>query len=94
LIQFCRHDDLKEMLDSSDDRKKLEAMKRIVGVRVTPDCQNISISTTASCYAECSQHRVDLPLKQIEVSAIECYLLYVESYDFFEIVHVIISYIC
>lgn len=29
-----RHDDLKEMLDSSDDKKKLEAMKRIIGVNV------------------------------------------------------------
>ncbi|XP_067931341.1 AP-3 complex subunit beta-2-like [Watersipora subatra] len=27
-----RHDDLKEMLDSTDDKKKLEAMKRIIGL--------------------------------------------------------------
>lgn len=29
---FCRHDDLKEMLDSNKDGLKLEAMKRIIGV--------------------------------------------------------------
>lgn len=30
----CRHDDLKEMLDSNKDSLKLEAMKRIVAVGV------------------------------------------------------------
>ena len=29
---YCRHDDLKSMLDSSKDNLKLEAMKRIIGV--------------------------------------------------------------
>ena len=29
----CRHDDLKTMLDSSKDNLKLDAMKRIIGVR-------------------------------------------------------------
>lgn len=29
---WCRHDDLKEMLDSNKDSLKLEAMKRIVAV--------------------------------------------------------------
>lgn len=28
-----RHDDLKQMLDSAKDGPKLEAMKRIIGVR-------------------------------------------------------------
>lgn len=32
LSLFCRHDDLKEMLDSNKDSLKLEAMKRIVAV--------------------------------------------------------------
>lgn len=32
---FCRHDDLKEMLDSNKDSLKLEAMKRIVAVSTT-----------------------------------------------------------
>jgi len=31
---WCRHDDLKEMLDSNKDSLKLEAMKRIVAVGV------------------------------------------------------------
>lgn len=31
----CRHDDLKEMLDSNKDSLKLEAMKRIIGVKLT-----------------------------------------------------------
>lgn len=31
---FSRHDDLKEMLDSNKDSLKLEAMKRIIGVKV------------------------------------------------------------
>ena len=30
---YKRHDDLKQMLDSSKDSLKLEAMKRIIGVR-------------------------------------------------------------
>lgn len=30
---YYRHDDLKEMLDSNKDNLKLEAMKRIIGVR-------------------------------------------------------------
>lgn len=30
---FFRHDDLKQMLDSNRDNLKLEAMKRIIGVR-------------------------------------------------------------
>lgn len=33
---FCRHDDLKEMLDSNKDSLKLEAMKRIVAVSSAP----------------------------------------------------------
>lgn len=33
---FCRHDDLKEMLDSNKDSLKLEAMKRIVAVSTHP----------------------------------------------------------
>lgn len=32
-ISRSRHDDLKEMLDSNKDSLKLEAMKRIIGVR-------------------------------------------------------------
>lgn len=31
-MNFFRHDDLKEMLDSNKDSLKLEAMKRIIGV--------------------------------------------------------------
>lgn len=49
----CRHDDLKEMLDSNKDSLKLEAMKRIVAVSVSrragwgwgteawPECQEL-----------------------------------------------------
>lgn len=33
-LAWCRHDDLKEMLDSNKDSLKLEAMKRIVAVGV------------------------------------------------------------
>ena len=33
-LVYCRHEDLKNMLDSSKDGQKLEAMKIIVGVRV------------------------------------------------------------
>ncbi len=33
---YKRHDDLKQMLDSNKDSLKLEAMKRIIGVRPTP----------------------------------------------------------
>lgn len=29
---FCRHEDLKTMLDGNKDNLKLEAMKRIIGV--------------------------------------------------------------
>lgn len=29
---YCRHDDLKQMLDSNKDSLKLEAMKRIIGM--------------------------------------------------------------
>jgi len=33
VANFCdRHEDLKQMLDSSKDNLKLEAMKRIIGV--------------------------------------------------------------
>jgi AP-3 complex subunit beta len=32
---FKKHDDLKEMLDSNKDSLKLEAMKRIIGVKLT-----------------------------------------------------------
>lgn len=38
---FCRHDDLKEMLDSNKDSLKLEAMKRIVAVSTDP-CRHTS----------------------------------------------------
>jgi len=31
---LTRHDDLKQMLDSAKDGPKLEAMKRIIGVRL------------------------------------------------------------
>jgi len=31
---YKRHDDLKQMLDSSKDSLKLEAMKRIIGVKL------------------------------------------------------------
>lgn len=34
-IFYSRHDDLKQMLDSSKDGLKLEAMKRIIGVSLT-----------------------------------------------------------
>lgn len=34
LFFLCRHDDLKDMLDSNKDNLKLEAMKRIIGVRI------------------------------------------------------------
>jgi len=34
---YCRHDDLKSMLDSSKDNLKLEAMKRIIGVCLSFD---------------------------------------------------------
>lgn len=30
----CRHEDLKEMLDSNKDNLKLEAMKRVIGVNI------------------------------------------------------------
>ncbi len=30
---YFRHDDLKQMLDSNKDNLKLEAMRRIIGVR-------------------------------------------------------------
>jgi hypothetical protein len=33
-FMFSRHDDLKQMLDSNRDNLKLEAMKRIIGVRL------------------------------------------------------------
>lgn len=32
-LSISRHDDLKQMLDSNRDNLKLEAMKRIIGVR-------------------------------------------------------------
>ena len=33
-LKCRRHDDLKEMLDSNKDSLKLEAMKRIIGVKI------------------------------------------------------------
>ena len=34
LYVYRRHEDLKQMLDSSKDNLKLEAMKRIIGVSI------------------------------------------------------------
>ena len=33
---YCRHEDLKSMLDSSKDGQKREAMKLIIGVSIIP----------------------------------------------------------
>lgn len=38
LFVVCRHEDLKNMLDSSKDSQKLDAMKLIVGVRTICPC--------------------------------------------------------
>lgn len=38
ILVRCRHDDLKEMLDSNKDSLKLEAMKRIVAVSCCMPC--------------------------------------------------------
>lgn len=46
---WCRHDDLKEMLDSNKDSLKLEAMKRIVAVGV----RRVGTLLVPSCAVPC-----------------------------------------